>query len=176
MLSFLFLLTDLLDGSGQVYSLEFGCLLSYFPLHLFKVHLEGKKNYSKVKKDRPEACIRQGCTSISRTLQCLRVMFLNHQDLSVSRLKCQLNHFSFLMPLLLQFRYRENRENEKQSREGTKGLDFLSMGKGVGDRKGVKETKMEKRVKDKEIKNRGRNWLCLLRIRVYRLDRGGQKN
>lgn len=42
-LSLLFLLADLLDGPGQVYSLEFGGVLGDFPLHIFKVHLQRYK-------------------------------------------------------------------------------------------------------------------------------------
>lgn len=44
MLGFLFLLTDLLCGPGQVYSLEFSSMLSNFPLDLFQVHLERKND------------------------------------------------------------------------------------------------------------------------------------
>lgn len=43
MLHLLFLLTDLLYGPAQVYSLEFGGMLGNFSLNLFKVHLEMEK-------------------------------------------------------------------------------------------------------------------------------------
>lgn len=45
-LGFLFLLTNLLDGSGQVYSLEFSWLLSNFSLQLLQVHLEKCKTFT----------------------------------------------------------------------------------------------------------------------------------
>lgn len=44
MLGFLFLLTDLLWGPGQVYSLEFSSVLSNFPLDLSQVHLQRKND------------------------------------------------------------------------------------------------------------------------------------
>lgn len=45
-LDLLFLLTDLLYGSAQVYSLEFGRMLGNFSVNLFEVHLEKEKQQS----------------------------------------------------------------------------------------------------------------------------------